>query len=128
MSKLVGGHLPAVTLVAGLSAEEVDREARKACRYTEVGHRALAFYLAEMKRRGLHQALGHPSVVCYATRELSMSRRTARELVQVGEALAELEAIDRAFGDGEVTWSNLGPKGRGRGYLGRSPRVQQQRQ
>ena len=29
-----------------ISAEEVDREARKACRYSDVGNRALAFYLA----------------------------------------------------------------------------------
>ena len=36
-----------------------------------------------------------------------MSRREARDLLQVGEALQELPAIDEAFANGELCWSKV---------------------
>ncbi|MBI5850634.1 MAG: hypothetical protein HZB39_06275 [Planctomycetes bacterium] len=59
-----------LVLVEGLGAEQVDERLRSACRLADVGHRAVAFYLADMHERGLHAAFGLPSVIAYAVRSL----------------------------------------------------------
>jgi hypothetical protein len=69
--------------------------------------RSLAFYLHETKVRGLHQEWGYGSVVAYATCELGLKRRSARDYVAVGEALADLPLSDAAFCDGRLNWSKL---------------------
>jgi hypothetical protein len=96
-----------VTLVAGLAAEEVDQRLREAARWADIGNRALAFYLADMKIRGLYQVLGHPTIVRYAVCCLDMSRRRVRDLLLVGERLPELASIDRAFEAGWLPWSKV---------------------
>jgi hypothetical protein len=96
-----------VTLVAGLAAEEVDQRLREAARWADIGNRALAFYLADMKIRGLYQVLGHPTIVRYAVCCLDMSRRRVRDLLLVGERLPELPSIDRAFEAGWLSWSKV---------------------
>jgi hypothetical protein len=101
------GPRPIVTLVAGLAAEEVDRRLREAARWADVGNRALAFYLADMKLRGLYQVLGQPTIVSYAVRGLGMSRRRVRDLLLVGERLPELRSIDRSFAAGWLPWSKV---------------------
>ncbi|MBI5851807.1 MAG: hypothetical protein HZB39_12400 [Planctomycetes bacterium] len=86
-----------LVLVDGLCAEQVDERLRDACRFADVGHRAVAFYLADMHERGLHAALGMPTTVAYAVRSLGMARRGARELLHAGLRLRELSLIDGAF-------------------------------
>ena len=96
-----------VVLVAGLCAEELDERLRRTWRLGDVSRRGAAFYLADMHDRGLHQALGRPTAVSYAVRELGIARRTARELIEVGLRLRELPVIDAAFAEGRVTWSQV---------------------
>jgi hypothetical protein len=96
-----------VELVPDLQAEEMDERLRRADRRTEVGHRELAFYLAEMQERGLHQMLGYSSAIEYACKRLEMGRRRAQELIVVGRALNELPLIDEAFCKAHLRWSRL---------------------
>lgn len=96
-----------IRLVPGLSEKRVRSELSKATRLTDVGHRALAFYLHEMQSRGLHQSTGHASAVHYAEARLGISRRSARDLVSVGAALRDLPQCDAAFCDGRLDWTRL---------------------
>jgi Holliday junction DNA helicase RuvB len=96
-----------IELVPDLDAPRLDAKLRGASRRTDVGHRELAFYLAEMQQRGLHQMLGFTSAVDYAARKLLMNRRTAQELLTVGRALEELDLIDDAFCTGRIRWSHV---------------------
>jgi hypothetical protein len=96
-----------LALVLGLDAEEVDARLRIVGRLGDVSHRAMAFYLAEVDRRGLYQVLGAPSTVVYGTRVLGMARWTVRELLETGRRLEELRAVDRAFEEGRLPWSKV---------------------
>jgi Holliday junction DNA helicase RuvB len=91
----------------GLSPAEVDQEIARGCRAGDIGHRTVAFYLAECADRGLHQALGHPSVIPYAVKRHGIPRRCARDLVATGRALRNLVKIDAAFIRGDVVWSKV---------------------
>src|SRR5262245_37885644 len=68
----------------GLSPAEVDAHTARARRAGDIGHRTVAFYLAECADRGLHQALGHPSVIPYAVKRHCIPRRCARDLIAAG--------------------------------------------
>ncbi|MHC4481044.1 MAG: hypothetical protein ACYS1C_08790, partial [Planctomycetota bacterium] len=94
-------------LTAGLPVEELERRLHRWNRATDLGHRALAFYLHDMQVRRVFQATGHSSAVHYATARLGMSRRRARELVEAGRALAELPKVDGAFAGGRLSWSKV---------------------
>ena len=96
-----------IELVPDLQAEEMDERLRRADRRTEVGHRELAFYLAEMQERGLHQMLGYSSAIEYACKRLEMGRRHAQELIVVGRALNELPLVDEAFCEARIRWSRV---------------------
>jgi Holliday junction DNA helicase RuvB len=96
-----------VELVPDLPADELDLRARKADRRSEIGHRELAFYLAEMHERGVHQMLGFSTAVDYACTRLEMGRRHAQELILVGRALNELCLVDEAFCAGRIRWSRV---------------------
>ena len=50
-----------VELAVGLRPAELDRRLLTADRQTDVGHREIAFYLADMDARGVHQLLGFAS-------------------------------------------------------------------
>ncbi len=97
----------AVELRDGLAVEAVHAQLALCLHLREVGLRGLAFYLADMHIRRLHQASGHPSTVHFAQERLELSRRRAYELVAVGRALRELPHIDAAFCEGRVGWSKL---------------------
>jgi hypothetical protein len=62
-----------IRLVTGLSEERVRIELTKASRLSDVGHRALAFYLHEMQACGLHQSTGHASAAHFAQARLGLS-------------------------------------------------------
>ena len=68
-----------IRLVAGLSSKRVRARLSRANRLCDAGQRAIAFYLHETKTRGLHQEWGYGSVVAYATSELGLKSRSARD-------------------------------------------------
>lgn len=96
-----------VTLKAGLPVEELHRRLESLNRATDLGHRALAFYLHDMQERRVFQATGHSSAVHYATARLGMSRRRARELLEAGRALAGLPKVDEVFAAGQLSWTKV---------------------
>jgi holliday junction DNA helicase RuvB len=96
-----------IELVPDLDATKLDARLRAANRRTDVGHRELSFYLAEMQDRGLYQMLGYANAIEYACRTLLLNKRTAQELITVGRALAELELVDEAFCSGRLRWSQV---------------------
>ena len=96
-----------VVLVPGLCAELIDERLRNVCRLADVGHRATAFYLADLHTRGLHAVLGMPTTVSYAVGSLDMSRRQARDLLDAGLRLPELRRIDAAFAERSLSWSRV---------------------
>ena len=98
---------PVLELRAGLPVSEVHARLVLGLRLREVGQRALAFYLADMDRRDLHQDTGHPTTAHYAQARLDLDPRRAGELVAIGRALLDLPAIDAAFADGRLTWSRV---------------------
>ena len=95
-----------VILVQGLCAELIDERLRSVCRLADVGHRATAFYLADLHSRGLHQALGMPTTVTYAVRSLGMSRWQARAMTSSQD---ELDRLVRSAHRGDAPPSGGGP-------------------
>src|SRR5262249_16789834 len=91
----------------GLVPAHVDREIARARRAGDVGHRVMAFYLADCADRGLYQMFGHTSAIVYAMKRHSVSRRSARALIAVGRAFRELRGIDAAFVRDEIPWSKV---------------------
>ena len=85
----------------------MDERIARGRRAGDIGHRTVAFYLAECADRGLHQALGHPSVVPYAVKRHGIPRRCVRDLVAAGRALRDLAKIDAAFIRGDLVWSKV---------------------
>ena len=96
-----------VRLEPGLPVQDKDRLLRASKRHTEVGHRILAYYLWDMEERRESQLLGFPTTVDYAVKRLDLPRRSARELIEVGEALISLRRIDEAFAAGQLSWSRV---------------------
>ena len=56
----------------GLSALEMDRRLTLANRTSDIGARALSFYLVDMADRGAHQELGFHSIILYAETRFGM--------------------------------------------------------
>ena len=94
-------------LASGLHWKQVDHAIARGRRAGDVGHRAVAFYLADCADRGLFQEAGHSNVISYAMRRHHISRRSARELIAAGRALRDLLKIDRAFIDNDLSWSKV---------------------
>ena len=86
-----------IELCEGLPVEELHERLAFVHRLGESANRALAFYLCDMQERGVHVSTGDASAAEYAANKLGMMPRTARELIQVGKALLELDLIDKAF-------------------------------
>jgi len=96
-----------LTLTGGLSAEEADRRVAVAVRTGDIGARALAFYLADLADRGAHQQLGFASIELYAETRYHIRPPTTRSYVATGRALRELPAIDLAFREGSLFWTQV---------------------
>jgi len=96
-----------VKMETGLGHDEVDRRLARALRGGEVFHRALAFYLHELRQRRLFQAFGFSDVVDYAEQRLGMKKSKAYELLATGRSLAELPRLDQAFAEGRLGWSKV---------------------
>ncbi len=91
----------------GLRFEELEERLGLAYRASTGLHRVVAFYLQELQERRLFQLAGCRSAVQYAVSRHGMSRREARDLLRVGQALQDLPAIDEAFANAELCWSKV---------------------
>jgi len=96
-----------LTLTGGLSAEEADRRVAVAVRTGDIGARAVAFYLADLADSGGHQQLGFASIELYAETRYHIRPPTTRSYVATGRALRELPAIDLAFREGGLFWTQV---------------------
>ena len=96
-----------LVLSSGLSALEVGERLRRAVDGIGLRKRELAFYLFEMHERCLYIESGHCDVGHFAAAQLDMPRRRAREYVQLGRALGNLELLDDAFCGHELSWSKV---------------------
>ena len=96
-----------LVLQEGLPLEEIERRMGIAIVSAGLRHRAIAFYLREIHKRGLYQLRGHRSAVHYAIARFGISRREARELLAAGLALADLPVIDEEFREGRLCWSKV---------------------
>jgi hypothetical protein len=94
-------------LRSGLPARELEDRLVSAARRTDVGLRELAFYLADMDARGVHQLLGYASALQFAAERLEIGRRKAYELIAAGKALEDLPKIDAAFFEGRLRWARV---------------------
>jgi holliday junction DNA helicase RuvB len=94
-------------MVDGLRPKDVDVAIARGRRAGDIGHRTVAFYLADCADRGLYQELGHSSVHSYALKRHDLSRRSVRNLIAAGRALRELVKIDDAFAKNELSWSKV---------------------
>jgi Holliday junction DNA helicase RuvB len=97
----------ALALETGLTFDEVKQRIGLAYATAGLKHRVVAFYLAEVEARGLHQLDGCRSVSQWAAHRFGMCRREARHLLAAGRALADLPEIDRAFAEGKLCWSKV---------------------
>lgn len=84
-------HEQIVTIGRGIAAHERD----------------LCWWLVRADQVGVHQACGFASLFEYADRYVGLNRRQTEERLRVGRHLARLPAMDRAFGEGEITWSKI---------------------
>ncbi len=96
-----------LTLTGGLSAEEADRRIAVALRTGDIGARALSFYLADLAYSGGYQQLGFASIELYAETRYHIRPPTTRSYVATGRALRELPAIDLAFREGGLFWTQV---------------------
>ncbi|MCH7797173.1 MAG: hypothetical protein IID28_01845, partial [Planctomycetes bacterium] len=94
-------------LTGGLSAEEADRRVAMAVRAGDIGARELSFYLAGLAESGGYQQLGFHSVELYAETRYHIRPPTTRSYVATGRAMRELPAIDLAFREGRLFWTQV---------------------
>ena len=90
-----------------LPMDDVEHWIGIGCAMGAVSNRLKAFYLHAVEERRLYVLRGCASAVQYARVRWGMSRTEAHELLATGRRLRELPAIDRAFADGELTWSKV---------------------
>jgi hypothetical protein len=69
------------------------------CRWLEL--------IGELDRRGAHEAWGFHSCGAWVAWRCSIAPRAAREHVRVARALAELPAVRKRFGRGELSYSKV---------------------
>ncbi len=96
-----------LTLTGGLSAEEADRRVAVAVRAGDIGARAMAFYLADLADRGAYQQLGFATIELYAETRYHIRPPTTRGYIAAGRALLDLPAIDHAFREGRLFWTQV---------------------
>ena len=89
----------------GLSADDVDRNLRQSLIACDRAQAGVVLWLAEVQRRGLCRALGHPGVLQYATEALGMSRSRAYDLLQLARDLERLPRLRAAMAGGVVGWT-----------------------
>ena len=94
-------------LVEGLGLEEIRVRLDGVVDVEKGAKRALAFYLADVSARRLHEDGGYRSVAHFAEGHLEIVQRRARELIQIGNELRGLELVDASLIGGELSWSKM---------------------
>jgi hypothetical protein len=94
-------------LERGLPTKRLIEEIHCHARRGEAARRALAFYLRDMDERREYRSVGCGSTEHFAFAQLSMKARKVRELLRIDRALAQLPAVNAAFGAGELCWSKV---------------------
>ena len=93
--------------ISGLGASEASRRARLALRFGDVGRRAAAFYLAELREGELWKTLGFASWRHYVLHGLQRPFTTVDGYASVGRELEGLPVIDAAFAEGRLNFSKV---------------------
>lgn len=99
--------LASIHLTRDLTLDQVETHLRLGLGLHDNGHLVLAFYLADMAERGLHQEARFTSAAAYAEEVLGLDVRRARELVSVGRKLLVLPAILEAHRRQRIGWSKV---------------------
>ena len=107
MQKPMNKHVNRLGLIDGLAAAAVGHRLRRAADEIGDNRRILAFYLADMRDRGLYLESGHGSVEHFGEAQLEIRPRRTREYIQVGRALRGLELVDQAFDSRAIGWSKV---------------------
>jgi Holliday junction DNA helicase RuvB len=96
-----------IKLIPGLPTKKLIKTIRYHHRHGEASRRALAFYLLDMEQRGEHKSVRCSSTVQFAVDNLDLDPSEARGLLRVARSLEDLPEIDRAFAQGQISWSKL---------------------
>ncbi|MBK9470737.1 MAG: HNH endonuclease [bacterium] len=96
-------ELPAFT--ADLPAAEVDAALRQALAACDRARECAVLWFAEVQRRELHRALGHPSLLCYAREALGFTDNRYRQFKRLADDLDRLPALREAVADGTLGWT-----------------------
>ena len=67
----------------------------------------MAFYLADMRGRGLHQELGYATLERFSAACLGLAPSSVRDRIAVARTLEAPPAIDHAFAERRLGWSVL---------------------
>ncbi|MBK7771504.1 MAG: HNH endonuclease [bacterium] len=96
-------ELPAFT--ADLPAAEVDAALRQALAACDRARECAVLWFAEVQRRELHRALGHPSLLCYAREALGFTDNRYWQFKRLADDLDRLPALREAVADGTLGWT-----------------------
>jgi hypothetical protein len=91
----------------GRLAATLESELRQACRAEASARRMLGVIAREMLRRRAYSRLGFVRLGDYAGERLGVSGRALEIAARVATRLDELPAIDAAFREGEITWTQV---------------------
>jgi 5-methylcytosine-specific restriction endonuclease McrA len=100
--------MPALTLPAfhpGQPAEAVDAALRQSLAVCEEARRCAVLWFAEVQRRELWRAFGHPSLELYAVHRLGFSRNRYWQFKRLADDLDRLPVLRDAVSDGHVGWT-----------------------
>ncbi|MBM3288320.1 MAG: DUF222 domain-containing protein [Candidatus Eisenbacteria bacterium] len=90
-----------------LTAKELFTRALESKRHMNVDGRVLAQCLLRLQDDRLYGSVGYPSMRDCAERGLDLDRREWHRLVAVAKKLREVPQLDKAFADGEISWTSL---------------------
>ena len=99
--------LASIHLTRDLTLDQVETHLRLGLGLHDNGHLVLAFYLADMAARELHQEAGFTSTAAYAEGVLELDVRRARELIAVGRKLRVLPAVLEAHRLQRIGWTKV---------------------
>ena len=91
--------------VPGLPAAAVDASLRQALGVCDRARECAALWFAEVQRRELYRALGHPSLQVYATAGLGFSLNRYWQFKRLADDLERLPVLREAVASGELGWT-----------------------
>ncbi len=89
----------------GLSAATVDASLRQALGVCDRARECAVLWFAEVQRRELYRALGHPSLQVYATVGLGFSLNRYWQFKRLADDLERLPVLREAVASGELGWT-----------------------